>query len=1801
MAEEFQRKAVAPHTQKLVREAEEPVTLTPSAFRKETALMTLQRLSSTWERRRPQISQLPDKSSCHKFSTADVKRSLFRPSPPEVVFQSYVPCEVYKAPLVLRNRGKVPQLVKAVMETSPYFKLISPSDVGCKVAPGMSSTFHIVFTPEENKDYFHQLICITEKEKFIVPIWAKGPRAILDFPEQLNFSVCPVKHSTQKTLLVHNIGNREARYSISTQSPFSVDASTGTLGIGDAMQVTVEFHPLQTGVHSGSLRVHYDTGEDIHTSLYGEAEDVNIRLDRSSLSVEKTYLTLSNHSSVVIHNQSDIIAHFQWKAFATEEEDDVWKLRLQRKEEGKTNYFLQECVVDPTLLSGTFQKQRAEVREGSMLFPDDIFTIEPVEGDVWPRSSAEVTVTFKPREAGVYQQALYCDISGRETRLILCVKGEGIGPQLRFNCDQLDIGEVFVGSANSYEMILFNKGAIDGVFNLVRPATTLGSCFTFLPQEGIIVPGGLQVIRISFSSTILGQFLAEFRFNVDGSPKPVTLIIRGCVIAPTFHFDVPSLHFGDVSFGFPHTLLCRLTNTSLVPMAFSLRIPGDGSGVPSITSSVHMSDNALRSWRKRAQGHVRPREFTIIPCRGTVRALGFLDIQVTLCSNTLKMYNLALVVDVDGVGKDVLALPLTARCVVPPVRVLNPTVTFGRCFLKLPSERTVTLVNNSDLPACYRVLPQDRKEDAAVWYSSPVPCGVIQPLSMVEVPLILESQVVGKKHTVAHVMVFGSEEPPLEIHLSSTGEGPVVSMHPSKINFGQVDVLQDASRTLYLSNQTAIPASFSAEMAGKRSCWRIEPSKGVIPPDSNVSVAVIANLDDTGKFKDEVKVVIENSRSYIIPVRAVGIGTTIVTDRPFAPELNLGPRFSRCPCLYHFKITNKGRHTHWLSWTTEGFAPFRQRGRLPAISNTKGKDSSQCPKPACPVFNLQPSKMELMPGETMEVMLEGFSSTPQVVKERLLCHALVGRKAGKVQVMQVDVVCEFLVPVLHTSPREVTFRVEKQLGEVLTLQYKPLSLKNICCLPVSVALALEQPFFICNTDQQPFPADVQPVKLETGEELHLSIGFNPAFKEDLSSRVAQKALEIRFLGQPHEEHVTVRGEVHFPNLHFPTTVLDFGCILNDTEAKRSIEMTNCSELPVRYHWSFLADSRMSQMRKPGKVNQCEVLLLQIIEIINKQFGFRGEDLGTGVAHSQLGFTKYSTPGPKFSTKPLSLKEEGARLEQSASAESRSRAGLAEEAAEALRAAGDPAQEPVDADDCLEAKTRYCSGDVESSFINQSFADKVPCDLLPFLVNFAALELGLGTGGNWRLVLQRVFNILPKFGVVQPGKSQQVTFTFFGHKNIVARVTALCSVEGGPTYEMVLSGEASLISYLLDTTEIDCRLQLFVKVTEAKVTLQNSGKMGFTYVVPSPSTGTAGSLLPGVPLVLPSTGYVGPGEEQVLKVRYLPAVPGVFCGTFQIQVGHLAPEEISLKGRAIFPRICLNLPRNIKGNEKYEKALKAAKEKMGEDNQRDEAAVLGEAAAEEQPTDDSGPMLDTRLLMQMEQMLIEEHALEQQKALASSPWEDTAFDQSARQRLLNAQLPEYVLDFGDVVLSNARTYNVEVTNPGQRPVSFRPDRRVLGNTGFSVELDSSKPLPCCKTTTFRVCFDPQSASLPLGEVEVRLPIKVPHLLGQAAGHRRPHVSRPPPCQLGCIIRLPLQGQTEFLQCPMSNVKKNLSNSTIHSRSWCITRNEPVKKRMITAVRPRKTHYLLTGATKFPKTPSLPTNPTILIIVKLATIK
>ncbi|XP_075045519.1 hydrocephalus-inducing protein homolog [Mixophyes fleayi] len=1604
MTSGYQSKVSAPRNPKLSRHEETAVTLTPSAFLREMSLTTEQRLANTREMHPPKIIQLLDmsESSHQKFSTVDLDQALFQPFPSEIIFQNFLSCESYEVPLILRNNDKVPRLVKVVQENSPYFQIISPSDVCNKVAPGMASTFRILFTPEENKDYCHELICITEREKFLVPIRAIGARALLDFPDQISFQLSPVKYVSQRTLLVRNIGNRAARFQLLTQRPFSVEPVSGTLDVGDSMQVMLEFQPMEVGDHKQDLIIHYDTAEDIHVSLYGAATDINVRLDKNSLTIEKTFLSLANQRTVTICNRSDIIAHFQWKEFATLQEEEHQKQRfcsdLHIEEEEETDRFLEECSADPSLrerlslLSCTFHNRRRMAENDDLLFTDSIFHIEPVEGDVWPNSSLQVTILFKPQAAKIYQRTVYCDITGREMRLPLRIRGEGLGPKLHFNFDQLDIGKVFVGSTHSYEVILTNQGAIDGIFSLTPPSSAVASCFTFTPSEGIILPNGHQAVQIILSCRVLGEFTEEFCFSVDGAPDDITLTVSGCIMGPTFHFNVPTLNFGDVSFGFPRTITCSLNNTSLVPMSFRLRVPGDGRGEPSLTSHSLILEERTTSWRRQHNGGPRPQEFTITPYKGTIRSQGLLDIEVTLCSNQVKKYELALVVDVDGIGDEVLALPIAARCLVPPLYVENFAVKYNRCLLQYPYERTVTLTNPSNLPGCYALVPQETDSSSRILYYSPKASGIMEPQSSVEVPIVLKAQETGEQCSEAQITVFGSTEPPLEIVLFCIGEGPIVHVHPSELDFGNVPVLTDVSRTLQLCNQSLIPAPFQATMRRKRSLWRIEPSCGEIPPEGEVLLALVAHLDDTIAFRDTVQLVITNSSTHLIPVHATGTGTTIVTDRAFAPVLNLGAHFSVGPCRYHFTMTNHGRRTHQLYWMTEGFPQFRKRQQLPNLKPRGPQSESQGP-----VFRLSPSRMEVHPGQTVDVVLEGSSDIPKLVKERLLGQAIIGKQSGKETIMTVDVICEFIAPVLDLSTRNLHFCVEKEPEEELREKYEPVLLRNVSSLPLTLFLSVNAPFSVCPSDAVQDEDMQRPLYLETGQEKELIIRFDPTFINDLQSRVLEEVLSIRYAEHPHTDYITLRGEVHFPNLNFPSTEVHFGCILNDTESTHQLEVTNCSPLAVQYRWSFVTDSY--QISSSGRFQKPAVIGHGMISNGISGCNLDTEDVA-GPADRQNGL---HTLGANDSTA-------------------------------------------------------------------DSFSQDHPLDS-----HTETLTLGSGDGDisaqdDVLTGVEEVFDILPQFGTLQPGESQIISFTFYGHSDIRAEVWAVCEVSGGPRYEVSMFGEASLVSYELSARDIDYGVQMFDQVAEAELVLRNTGKVSFPFTVLTKSPPVPGLPYPGEPSVEPPSGNIPAGGEELLKISYFPGFPESFQRVLQLHVAHLEPDIITLQGEGVFPRICLDLPRNIT-EERYEPYLKLAEKKIrgGDRN-----------SSPEEPD----ASMDTLLLMEVERLLIKKHASDE---LDMGIIGDST--QKSRRKLLKADLPEYLLDFGYVILGDVRSHVIKITNTGHSPVSFQVDRRGLAGTGFTVELDRVKNLPCCHIETFQVKFDPQGANLNLGPVDVLMSIQV----------------------------------------------------------------------------------------------------------------
>ena len=90
------------------------------------------------------------------------------------------------------------------------------------------------------------------------------------------------------------------------------------------------------------------------------------------------------------------------------------------------------------------------------------------------------------------------------------------------------------------------------------------------------------------------------------------------------------------------------------------------------------------------------------------------------------------------------------------------------------------------------------------------------------------------------------------------------------------------------------------------------------------------------------------------------------------------------------------------------------------------------------------------------------------------------------------------------------------------------------------------------------------------------------------------------------------------------------------------------------------------------------------------------------------------------------------------------------------------------------------------------------------------------------------------------------------------------------------------------------------------------------------------------------------------------------------------------------------------------------------------------------------------------------------------------------------LPEYLLDFGPVILGQVQTYLVRATNTGFMPVSFSVDHENIFNSGFFCELDRVKGLPGFpknESIEFKFTFDPVVANCGLGVHEICIPINI----------------------------------------------------------------------------------------------------------------
>lgn len=604
-------------------------------------------------------------------SVVPMDEPLFKATPSEIRFANFESLQNLDATLNLRNQDNVARRVKILQPDSTFFKVLpgkgrKPDQTDNKVAPGMEVSYIVRFTPDQQvEDYSYDLVVITERERFIVPIRATGGGALLDMPDEVDFGLSPVKYEAPKTIMVRNVGEKPTKFLLKVPAPFSSSIQDGYLEVGEIMQVDVVFRPDKAEPYEREMLIIYGDGVETYVTLRGRAENVNVTFSATQLQLEDTFIALSTQKTIVIHNNSEIPVDFSWRAFPSIQEEISQKLKLQvqlKQEEAEEASAIQDLrssgsiesdvesqlsessdeyntrgasLRDTEMAQGALQRRYKNIAkailEDPMFFYDEIFAVEPLSGRIWAKSKIAITFTFTPKAALNYQCLAYCSVVGRAERLPLLLKGTGIGPKAAFSYDELDVGDIFVESVHQYEVNLINQGDIDVEFRLVPNPSPFGSIFTFTPSDGCLEVGGECTIVVEVCPDLLGEFQEVFYWELVGSTSKIGLSFRGHSVSPTFHF----------SYGFLNSKTLTLTNTSEVPMRFALRIPGDG--------------------------RFTQREFDVIPPKGTLLPNCAQKVQIDFVSMNVKSYDLCLVVDLDGVGQELASIPIQARCAVPQV------------------------------------------------------------------------------------------------------------------------------------------------------------------------------------------------------------------------------------------------------------------------------------------------------------------------------------------------------------------------------------------------------------------------------------------------------------------------------------------------------------------------------------------------------------------------------------------------------------------------------------------------------------------------------------------------------------------------------------------------------------------------------------------------------------------------------------------------------------------------------------------------------------------------------------------------------------------------------------------------------------------------------------------------------------------------------------------------------------------------------------------------------------------------------
>ena len=1213
-------------------------------------------------------------NSLQQKNVVNIDEPIFQPEPKVILFTDYEPLQLRTQILKLRNRDIVPRRVSIIHPETRLFQVtpfkrtrvdgkhITEEEfetldmTNTKVASGMEVSYLIKFTPEAKVDVKYDLTVITEREKFVVPIIGIGCKVMLEFNEHLDFGEVPVKYKIEKPIILRNVGEKITKWKLkSNSSVISVSKKEGILEIGKSEQIICTFCPLEDREYEEHLQLNYDELEAI-IRVSGRSKNDKVRLNKSVVELDPAYITKHSQSFVTIENNTAVPIEFSWKGNPSKVEEDkakedlFQKLARQEEEEKILNelqYDYEEAQGDRsfdiedsydeeeiikinerhhikniTIIARRFEKIRKCLMDDEMLFEDDNFQIEPLKGKIWPNMGMNICITFKPKDAIPYSKKAYCDVTGSQTRLYLEMNGVGIGPKAELTYNEKNLLDIPITSrvniADIEPLIIRNIGVIDCDF-IIRPSLTpCGKQFKFgLTEYKLKPPGednkhnGEKVIPIEFHAERLGEFSEKFIIEITRSKKEIPVVFKGHVIAPSCRFDLQNklasnggINFGAVSLKDKKYETVNLVNDSKVDIKFELRISSDSE------------DTRIET------------VFQLEPKNGIAKANSSIPIKITFSPEVEKAYDIVVLLDMEGIGFDMLTLPVSGECKIPDITI-NPsdTLSFDTVYIFKPETRKITLYNpDKQLTSQYDIEnPAETNQNGNGSLQVYPLDGKIPPDGLTHINVTLTAEKLGPilLRLVINCKTKANsnnkeEKKQTILRIQATSKGPTVLTDKKALYFENVEVLSSLTIPIKLINTSEIEATYTAFMRKERSIFQIvQDRKGVIPAcapgvsETAKELQIKCSPDYQGISNENLFIKIENGNDLEIQLSCRAKGFCVIVDPDECTKQENGKYVIDFGTHFTFDekiekkilFINKGPKTQFIKW-------MKKEKKNP--KNDEPKNSNIVKIDEKDVFTINGLTNNI--GENFQsrsgakFMLKAYSeiNEPCIKLYDVFVAEPNASNSSSTEpfIRDLEIRVNFIKPYLTFSQSVVNFAYIYEKNINMEKYPKDLTLFNKAELPANFEIAAKSPFRVLTGSEY---------SIDKNGEKTIKIEFDPAMisKEKKTVKDMKYQLEIIHKGHPSKQFIDISVSCHFPNLVYALpspNILNFGSILNDTYKIMTFDITNAADnMDVIYEWVLLEDEntiveldKVGQTGKKGissKKEQRKILLNEVFAIV----------------------------------------------------------------------------------------------------------------------------------------------------------------------------------------------------------------------------------------------------------------------------------------------------------------------------------------------------------------------------------------------------------------------------------------------------------------------------------------------------------------------------------------------------------------------------------------------------------------------------